>query len=239
MFQRESLLTYTYPHRTVVNQRWLGIRLDSLGAVLSFVVALIAVLEATKTNPSKIGLALSYIIAIQMGFTFAVRQLAEVENDMNSVERLMHYGGKLEQEAAYDVPATTPPKEWPQTGEIIFDNVDFRYRPGLPLVLDKLSFKVHGAEKVAVVGRTGAGKSSIMQAIFRIVELDEGSIVIDGHDISKLGLNALRRGVSIIPQDALLFSGSKCKVSSGISTKADFSSTLISFAQQLGSFRPE
>lgn len=196
-------------HRTVVNQRWLGIRLDFLGALLSFVVALIAVLEATKTNPSQIGLALSYIIAIQMGFTFAVRQLAEVENDMNSVERLTHYGRELEQEAAYEIQGATPPKEWPQRGEITFKDVKLRYRPGLPLVLDDLSFQVHAAEKVAVVGRTGAGKSSLMQAIFRIVELDSGSIVIDGLDISTLGLGPLRKGVSIIPQDALLFSGSK------------------------------
>ncbi|KAK9896913.1 hypothetical protein P389DRAFT_194562 [Cystobasidium minutum MCA 4210] len=192
---------------TVVNQRWLGIRLDFLGALLSFVVAIIAVLEATRTNPSQIGLALSYIIAIQMGFTFAVRQLAEVENDMNSVERLTHYGRELEQEAAYEIAGTTPPKEWPQRGEITFKDVKLRYRPGLPLVLDDLSFEVHAAEKVAVVGRTGAGKSSLMQAIFRIVELDSGSIVIDGLNISSLGLGPLRKGVSIIPQDALLFSG--------------------------------
>lgn len=144
-----------------------------------------------------------------MGFTFAVRQLAEVENDMNSVERLMHYGRGLEQEARYAIEATTPPKAWPQRGEISFKDVKLRYRPGLPLVLDDLTFSVNAAEKVAVVGRTGAGKSSLMQAIFRIVELDSGSIVIDGLDISSLGLGPLRKGVSIIPQDALLFSGSK------------------------------
>lgn len=166
-------------------------------------------MESTRTNPSEIGLALSYIIAIQMGFTFAVRQLAEVENDMNSVERLMYYGRELEQEAAYEIASTAPPKEWPQRGEIIFQDVKLRYRPGLPLVLDGLSFSVNAAEKVAVVGRTGAGKSSLMQAIFRIVELDAGSIVIDDLNIASLGLAPLRKGVAIIPQDALLFSGSK------------------------------
>jgi ABC-type multidrug transport system fused ATPase/permease subunit len=202
------MLTYGNS-RTVVNQRWLGIRLDFLGALLSFVVAIIAVMESTRTNPSEIGLALSYIIAIQMGFTFAVRQLAEVENDMNSVERLMYYGRELEQEAAYEIASTAPPKEWPQRGEIVFQDVKLRYRPGLPLVLDGLSFSVNAAEKVAVVGRTGAGKSSLMQAIFRIVELDAGSIVIDGLNIASLGLGPLRKGVAIIPQDALLFSGSK------------------------------
>lgn len=180
-----------------------------MGAALAFVVAIIAVAEAEKTNPSKIGLALSYIISVQMAFSFGVRQLAEVENDMNSVERLLHYGSGLEQEAAFEIPEHAPPREWPQRGEIVFQNVNLRYRPGLPLVLDNLSFQINGAEKLAVVGRTGAGKSSLMQAIFRIIELESGSIIIDGHEISKMGLNNLRRGVAIIPQDALLFSGSE------------------------------
>jgi len=170
-------------------------------------VAIIAVTMSADTNPSQIGLALTYILTIQMAFTFAVRQLAEVENDMNSVERLLHYSNELEQEAAFDIPDKQPPKGWPSKGDIVFDNVQLRYRKELPLVLHGLTMHVHGGEKIGVVGRTGAGKSSLMQAIFRITELDEGSISIDGHDLSKIGLNDVRKNVAIIPQDALLFSG--------------------------------
>jgi len=192
---------------TIVNQRWLGISLDFMGAILTLSVALIAVTESENINPSQIGLALSYILTIQMAFTFAVRQLAEVENDMNSVERLLHYGNELEQEAAFDVPDNKPPAGWPHAGDIEFKDVKLRYRAGLPLVLHGLSMHVKGGEKIGVVGRTGAGKSSLMQAIFRITELDSGSIAIDGFDLAKIGLNDVRRGVAIIPQDALLFSG--------------------------------
>lgn len=128
---------------------------------------------------------------------------------MNSVERLLHYSNELEQEAAFDIDENKPPSNWPEKGEMQFKNVQLRYRPGLPLVLKGLTMHVAGGEKIGVVGRTGAGKSSLMQAIFRIVELAEGSITIDGHDISKIGLNDLRSRVSIIPQDALLFSGSE------------------------------
>lgn len=180
-----------------------------MGAILTLSVALIAVTESENINPSQIGLALSYILTIQMAFTFAVRQLAEVENDMNSVERLLHYGNELEQEAAFDVPDNKPPAGWPHAGDIEFKDVKLRYRAGLPLVLHGLSMHVKGGEKIGVVGRTGAGKSSLMQAIFRITELDSGSIAIDGFDLAKIGLNDVRRGVAIIPQDALLFSGSK------------------------------
>ena len=164
--------------------------------------------ESENISPSQIGLILSFILGIQMAFTFAVRQLAEVENDMNSVERLLHYGDNLEQEAAFQIPEKKPAPSWPAKGQITFDNVQLRYRPGLPLVLHGLSLEVKGGEKIGVIGRTGAGKSSLMQAVFRIVELDAGSITIDDQDIAKIGLFDLRSHVAIIPQDALLFSGS-------------------------------
>lgn len=172
-------------------------------------MAVICVTESESLNPSQIGLILSFILGIQMAFTFAVRQLAEVENDMNSVERLLHYGNNLEQEAAFQKPEATPPPTWPEKGQISFNNVKFRYREGLPLVLHGLSMEVAGGEKIGVIGRTGAGKSSLMQAIFRIVELDAGSISIDGRDLSRMGLFDLRSRIAIIPQDALLFAGSK------------------------------
>lgn len=148
------------PSRTIINQRWLGLRLDFFGTILTFVVAIIAVTTSETINPSQIGLVLSYILAVQMSFTWAVRQFAEVENDMNSVERLLHYSNELEQEAAFEVPDKKPPAQWPQAGAIEFNDVKLRYRPGLPLVLHGLSMSVKGGEKIGVVGRTGAVRPS-------------------------------------------------------------------------------
>jgi ATP-binding cassette subfamily C (CFTR/MRP) protein 1 len=96
---------------------------------------------------------------------------------------------------------------WPQTGSIVFENVAMRYREGLPLVLHGISLTIRAREKVGVVGRTGAGKSSLALALFRLVELTSGRISIDGIDIASVGLNDLRERLSIIPQDAVLFSG--------------------------------
>ena len=101
-------------------------------------------------------------------------------------------------------------KSWPQKGELVFDNVSLRYRPGLPLSLDGLSFKVNHGERCAIVGRTGAGKSTLTTALFRLVEVEEGSISLDGVDLSTLGLSDVRgrrNGMFILPQDPAVFSG--------------------------------
>ncbi|ETL39071.1 hypothetical protein L916_09497, partial [Phytophthora nicotianae] len=100
-----------------------------------------------------------------------------------------------------------PPLDWPTAGAISFNRVDLRYRPGLPRVLRGLTFSVNAKEKVGIVGRTGAGKSSLIVGLMRLVELDAGSITIDGVDISKIGLHDLRSNIAIIPQDPVLFSG--------------------------------
>jgi ATP-binding cassette subfamily C (CFTR/MRP) protein 1 len=136
---------------------------------------------------------------------FTVRQLAEVENNMNSTERIHHYGSQLEEEAPLHMGEVRP--TWPEHGEIVFDKVEMRYRDGLPLVLKGLSMHVHAGERIGVVGRTGAGKSSIMSALFRLQELSGGSIAIDGVDIGKIGLHDLRSKLAIIPQDPTLFKG--------------------------------
>jgi ATP-binding cassette subfamily C (CFTR/MRP) protein 1 len=134
-----------------------------------------------------------------------VRQLAEVENNMNSTERIHHYGTQLEEEAPLHMGEVR--STWPEHGEIVFDNVEMRYRDGLPLVLKGLSMHVQAGERIGVVGRTGAGKSSIMSALFRLQELSGGSIVVDGLDISQVGLHDLRSKLAIIPQDPTLFRG--------------------------------
>ncbi|KAK4043033.1 ATP-binding cassette transporter YOR1 [Parachaetomium inaequale] len=190
---------------TYSNQRWLSMRLDMIGNCLVFTTGILVVTSRFSVNPSIGGLVLSYILGIVQMIQFTVRQLAEVENGMNSVERLRYYGTELEQEAPLKTIEVR--KSWPEKGEIVFDNVEMRYRAGLPLVLQGLSMHIQGGERIGIVGRTGAGKSSIMSTLFRLVELSGGHITIDGLDISTIGLHDLRSRLAIIPQDPTLFRG--------------------------------
>jgi ATP-binding cassette subfamily C (CFTR/MRP) protein 1 len=130
---------------------------------------------------------------------------SEVETNIVAVERIKEYG-ETKQEAAWENSVVLPAK-WPENGNIEFRDFEVRYREGLDLVLRGISFKVAGGEKVGIVGRTGAGKSSLTLALFRIIESAGGSIIIDGQDIAKMGLHALRSRLTIIPQDPVLFSG--------------------------------
>ncbi|PVG03230.1 P-loop containing nucleoside triphosphate hydrolase protein [Serendipita vermifera] len=192
---------------SVTTQRWLGIRLDVLGILLTFFVSILAVAARFSISPALTGLTLSYILAVQQAFGWLVRQTAEVENDMNSAERILHYANEIEQEPPSQRPEHKPPPEWPQRGEIQIQNISLRYRPGLPIVLKGISLDIKGGEKIGIIGRTGSGKSSLMACMFRLVELSEGKIMVDGIDISQLGLDDLRSKIAIIPQDPLLFSG--------------------------------
>ncbi|TPX13454.1 uncharacterized protein E0L32_006184 [Thyridium curvatum] len=190
---------------TFSNQRWLAVRLDMIGNLLVFTTGILVVTSRFSVSPSIGGLVLSYILAIVQMLQFTVRQLAEVENGMNAVERIQYYGTQLEEEAPLHTVEVR--KEWPEKGEIVFDNVEMRYREGLPLVLQGLNMHVRGGERIGIVGRTGAGKSSIMSTLFRLVELSGGHITIDGVDISTIGLGDLRSRLAIIPQDPTLFRG--------------------------------
>jgi len=124
---------------------------------------------------------------------------------MNATERIHYYGTQLEEEPPLHLAKVE--ESWPQRGEIVFDNVQMRYRDGLPLVLKGLSLHIKGGERIGVVGRTGAGKSTIMSTLFRLTELSGGSITIDGVDIQTVGLADLRTKLAIIPQDPTLFKG--------------------------------
>lgn len=137
-----------------------------------------------------------------------VRNVVDTENNMNSVERCKSYIDKIEQEATAVLPTDKDlPKDWPSRGDVELKGLSLRYRDGLPLVLKQLSASIKGGERIGVVGRTGAGKSSMMLALFRLVEASEGSIEIDGVDIGKLGLETLRSKLAIMPQDPVLYSG--------------------------------
>ncbi|RYP63702.1 hypothetical protein DL770_009316 [Monosporascus sp. CRB-9-2] len=190
---------------TFANQRWLSLRLDLIGNALVFTTAILVVTSRFSVDPSIGGLVLSYILSIVQMLQFTVRQLAEVENGMNAVERIQYYGNQLEEEAPEHTIEVRP--SWPEKGEIVFDNVEMRYRANLPLVLQGLTMHVKGGERIGIVGRTGAGKSSIMSTLFRLVELSGGHIYIDGLDISTVGLHDLRSRLAIIPQDPTLFRG--------------------------------
>ena len=190
---------------TFANQRWLSVRLDVIGNLLVFVTGILVVTSRFNVSPSIAGLVLSYILSIVQMIQFTVRQLAEMENAMNATERIHYYGTHLDEEPPLHIAQI--PDEWPQKGEIVFNEVRMRYREGLPLVLDDLNMTVAGGERIGIVGRTGAGKSSIMTALFRLVELSGGSLSIDGVNIATVGLKDLRTRLAIIPQDPTLFRG--------------------------------
>ncbi|PKY07392.1 P-loop containing nucleoside triphosphate hydrolase protein [Aspergillus campestris IBT 28561] len=191
---------------TFSNQRWLSVRLDAVSTALIFVVGILVVTSRFNVTPSTSGLVLSYILAIAQMLQFTVRQLAEIENNMNATERVHYYGTELDEEAPLhqQVEASA---SWPEHGHIEFNNAQMRYRAGLPLVLKGLSMNIQGGERIGIIGRTGAGKSSIMSALFRLTELSEGTIKIDDINISTIGLQALRSRLTIIPQDPALFKG--------------------------------
>jgi ATP-binding cassette subfamily C (CFTR/MRP) protein 1 len=192
---------------TIANQRWLALRLDYVGAGLTLVVTMLCVTGQFNISASSAGLVLSTLLQVVNMMSLIVRQMASVENDMNSVERLLHYAEDLPTEASFHIESTRPAPSWPEAGAIEFKNMTMSYQPGLPPVLKNLSLSIRGSEKIGICGRTGAGKSSIMIALYRLAEMSQGSIEIDGVDISSVGLNELRTQLSIIPQDPVLFQG--------------------------------
>ncbi|KAI0360724.1 multidrug resistance-associated ABC transporter [Trametes cingulata] len=192
-------------YMTIAIQRWLGVRLDILGNMLILGICLFAAGFRNSVDPSKIGVVLSYTLSITQTFSLLVSTYAQNEQNFNAVERILYYT-ELPNEGATTTP-NDPPESWPEAGEIHFKDVEMAYRPGLPPVLKGVSFDVKPGEKVGIVGRTGAGKSSLLQALFRIVNLQAGSIDIDGRDIAEIGLDVLRGRLALVPQDSLLFKG--------------------------------
>ena len=214
-----SLLDFN--NRAVFHQfsaeRWIAVRLEGFGTLLTLVSGFFAVIMGVE--PVMVGLVMGNALDITFSLHWMTRQLADLEAHVVCAERLSHYANHLPIEGAtknvnnalISVNGTVNSKDngdsWPDRGEIVFDDVSLSYRPDLPLVLHNLSITIAPGERIGIVGRTGAGKSTLLMALFRIVELANGRILVDGVDLSELPLKEARLPLSIIPQDPVLFSG--------------------------------
>uniref|UniRef100_A0A3B3VC08 ABC-type glutathione-S-conjugate transporter n=1 Tax=Poecilia latipinna TaxID=48699 RepID=A0A3B3VC08_9TELE len=185
--------------------RWLAVRLQFLGNLVVFFAAVFAVISRNSIDSSLVGLSISYALNVTLTLSFVVNITSQLETNIVAVERVSEYA-ELENEAPW-VTQDRPSEKWPEAGRLQFVDYKVRYRPELDLVLKGISCDISGTEKIGIVGRTGAGKSSLTNCLFRIIEAADGRILIDDVDISKIGLHDLRNRLTIIPQDPVLFSG--------------------------------
>ncbi|PNP80958.1 hypothetical protein FNYG_05425 [Fusarium nygamai] len=194
---------------SITANRWLGVRLEFIGSIIILSAAGLALARlslGSHLSAGMAGLMISYALQITQSFSSLVRATGEVETNIVSAERVIEYT-QLPSEAPYIVPNHRPGISWPSEGSVDFVHYSTRYRPELGLVLRDLNLSFKPGEKIGVVGRTGAGKSSLALALFRITEPTDGSIYIDGVDISTIGLLDLRKRLTVIPQDPALFEG--------------------------------
>ncbi|XP_068088676.1 ATP-binding cassette sub-family C member 10-like isoform X2 [Hyperolius riggenbachi] len=188
--------------------QWLDIRLQMIGVVVVSAIAVIAIIQHQRRagDPGLIGLSLSYALSITGLLSGLISSFTQTEAMMVSVERTEEYTTQLPCEPREGTVMVDP--GWPSNGCIEFRDAVLCYRPGLPNALDGVRFTISPGEKVGIVGRTGSGKSSLFLALFRMVELNSGLILIDDIPTQELSLEVLRSRLAIIPQDAFLFSGS-------------------------------
>nr|XP_019709005.1 ABC transporter C family member 14 [Elaeis guineensis] len=189
------------------SNEWLGFRLELIGSFVLCISALLMVtLPSSVIKPEFVGLSLSYGLSLNSVVFWAIWISCFLENRMVSVERIKQFCN-IPSEAAWEIKDCLPSPKWPTRGDVIIKDLKVRYRPNTPLVLKGITISIHGGEKIGVVGRTGSGKSTLIQALFRIVEPSGGQIIIDGVDICTLGLHDLRSRFGIIPQEPVLFEG--------------------------------
>ncbi|BFZ17596.1 hypothetical protein BsWGS_20635 [Bradybaena similaris] len=186
--------------------RWLRVRLELLGNLIVLFAGLFAVISDSITG-SLVGLSMSYALQVTAALTLLIQNMTQMETNFVSIERIIEYTN-LPHEPAWTNVNKQPPIDWPYSGSVVFENYSTRYRPHLELVLKSVSFKVNAHEKIGIVGRTGAGKSSLSLALFRMIEAAGGHIFIDDLNIHDMGLHDLRNKLTILPQDPVLFSGS-------------------------------
>ncbi|EQC34930.1 hypothetical protein SDRG_07728 [Saprolegnia diclina VS20] len=187
-----------------INQ-WFSIRIQLISNTIVALILLSIVFLHESLSPGIVGLLITYGLSIPGNLAYLVNIWSQLETSMISPERIHEYIN-IPKEGDRTTHAQLAP-HWPTTGAVAFDNVSFRYKPNDPLVLQNVSFTVAGGEKIGIVGRTGAGKSSLMMALFRMNDVASGSISIDGVDIASVGLRTLRSHLAIIPQNPVLFKG--------------------------------
>ncbi|XP_044957073.1 ABC transporter C family member 10-like isoform X2 [Hordeum vulgare subsp. vulgare] len=186
---------------------WLIQRLEIMTAtVLSFSAFVMALLPQGTFSPGFVGMALSYGLSLNIMFVASIQFQCNLGNQIISVERLNQYMD-IQSEAAEVVEENRPLPDWPQNGNVEIRELKIRYRIDLPLVLHGITCKFEGGDKIGIVGRTGSGKTTLIGALFRLVEPAEGKVIIDSVDITMIGLHDLRSRLGIIPQDPTLFQG--------------------------------
>ncbi|KAK9057251.1 hypothetical protein SSX86_022086 [Deinandra increscens subsp. villosa] len=189
------------------SNEWLGFRLEFIGSLFLCVsTTFMILLPSSIVKPENVGLSLSYGLSLNGALFWAIYMSCFVENRMVSVERIKQFTN-IPSEAEWVKKDDPPPSNWPSHGNVELKDLQVRYRPNMPLVIKGITLSIKGGEKIGVVGRTGGGKSTLIQVLFRLVEPSGGSITIDGIDISTLGLHDLRSRFGIIPQEPILFEG--------------------------------
>ncbi|XP_029417847.1 multidrug resistance-associated protein 6 isoform X2 [Nannospalax galili] len=191
----------------LVADRWLAANLELLGNGLVFAATTCAVLSKARLSAGLVGFSVSAALQVTQTLQWVVRSWTDLENSMVAVERVQDYA-RTPKEAPWRLPNCAAQPPWPCGGQIEFRDFGLRHRPELPLAVQGVSLKIHAGEKVGIVGRTGAGKSSLAGGLLRLQEAAEGGIWIDGVPITHVGLHTLRSRITILPQDPVLFPGS-------------------------------
>ncbi|RLN33979.1 ABC transporter C family member 3 [Panicum miliaceum] len=195
------------PSYNAAAMEWLCFRLDILSSfIFSFTLILLVSSPSSLIDPKTAGLAVTYGLSLNMLQGWAIAVLCSLENRMISVERMLQYTN-IPSEPPLTISESRPNCKWPTEGEIELRNLHVRCAPQLPFVLKGLMCTFSGGKKTGIVGRTGGGKSTLIQALFRIVDPCIGQVLIDGIDICTIGLHDLRTRLSIIPQDPVMFGG--------------------------------
>ncbi|KAI9837506.1 MAG: hypothetical protein M1819_007156 [Sarea resinae] len=218
--------------------RWLSFRVDVTGALVSFFAGTFVILSTGKIDAGAAGLSLTYAVTFTENVLWLVRLYANNEQNMNSVERIKEYLD-VEQESAPVIPDMRPPANWPSQGSVQFINYTTRYREDFDPVLRNVSFHISPGQKVGIVGRTGAGKSSLALALFRGLEAEEGKILIDDVDIGLIGLRDLRESITIVPQGKALTKDHKQHATNAHIDPTLFTGTIRSNLDPFGVFTDE
>uniref|UniRef100_A0A2H8TSM5 Putative multidrug resistance-associated protein lethal(2)03659 n=1 Tax=Melanaphis sacchari TaxID=742174 RepID=A0A2H8TSM5_9HEMI len=215
-FEAEQILSKEFDnHQDLHSSAWylfisssraFGFWLDIVCLIYISVVTFSFLIVGNNTFGGNVGLAITQAIGLTGMFQWGMRQSAELENQMTSVERVLEYTNAPQEDALESSPERKPPTEWPMNGKITFEKFFLRYSTDSQFVIKNLNINIEPMEKVGIVGRTGAGKSSLIAALFRLA-INEGNIIIDDIEIHDLGLHELRSKLSIIPQEPFLFSG--------------------------------